>query len=62
MPIVVNEEAAAVPAAEDPDELIIDALDDDIANLIEDLRIELCVEDDANTRDDFQGPYLLEAV
>ena len=62
MPTVVNEEAPSVPAAAEPDALNNYALDDDIANYIGGLRIELSVEDNANTRDDFQGPYLLEAV
>ena len=59
MPIVVNEEAAAVPAVAEPDELNNDALDDDIADAIGDLRVELNVEDDANTSDDFVGTVFL---
>ena len=39
MTIVVNEEAAAVPVAAKLDTLNNDALDDDIANTIGDLRI-----------------------
>ena len=40
-------------AAAEPDEFNNDALDYDIANAIGGLMIELCAEDDANTRDDF---------
>ena len=59
MPIVVNEEAAAVPAAEEPDALNNYALDYDITNAIGGLRIELSVGDDANTRGDFSGTVFL---
>ena len=59
MPIVVNEHASAVLAAAEPDALNNDAFDDDIANAIEGIRIELSVENDANTRDDFAGTVLL---
>ena len=59
MPIVVNERVAAVPAAAEPDALKNDALYYEIANFIGDLRIELIVEDDVNTRDDFVGAVFL---
>ena len=39
MPIVVNEEAAAVPMVEEPDALNNDSLYNDILNSIGDLRI-----------------------
>ena len=48
-----------MPAASEPDALNNDALDDDITNSIGDLRIELSVEDDATTRDDFVGTVFL---
>ena len=59
MEIVVNGEAAAVPEAAEPDANNNYELDDDIVNAIEGLRIELSVEDDANTRDDFAGSVFL---
>ena len=37
------------------------ALYDDIANSIGYIRIELIVEDEANTRDDFEGTLFLES-
>ena len=43
MPILFNEEEAAVPAATEPDALNNDSLDDDIVNSIGDIRIELSV-------------------
>ena len=48
-----------MPAAAEPDALTNDALDDDIENYIGDIRIELSVEDDANTRDEFLGTIFL---
>ena len=39
MPIIVNEEASAVPETEELDALNNDALDDDIVNAIRDLMI-----------------------
>ena len=59
MPIVVNEEASAVPATAEPGALNNDALDDDIENAIGCLSIELSVGDDANTRDNFSGTIFL---
>ena len=59
MPIVVNGEVAAVTEAAEPDAFNNDKLDYDIANTIGDLRIELSVEDDANTRNDFIGTLFI---
>ena len=53
MHIVVNEETESVPVAAESDALNNDALYDDIADSIGYIRIELIVEDEANTRDDF---------
>ena len=60
-PIVFNEEASVVPAAAEPEALNKYALDADILNTIEDLRTELSVEDDANTRDYFLGNVFIES-
>ena len=46
-------------AAAETDALNNDALDDDIENSIGGLRIELSVEGDANTRDDFSGTVFI---
>ena len=59
MKIVFNEESAAVPTAAEHDVLNNDELDFDISNSIGGLRIELSVEDDANTRDNFAGTLFL---
>ena len=59
MPIVVNEEAEAVPETAEPDALNNDALDDETTNAIGDLRIEISVDNDANTGYDFVGNLFL---
>ena len=58
-PIVVNEEAAEVPTSAEPDAINYDALAYDIENTIGGIIIELSVEDDANTRDYFEGALFI---
>ena len=48
-----------MPAAAEPDVINNDSLDYDVSNSIGGLRIELSVEDDANTRDDLAGTLFL---
>ena len=48
-----------MPEAEEPDALNNDALDNEIPNSIGIIRIELSVEDYANTRDYFVGAVFL---
>ena len=62
MPIVVNEEAASVPAAAKPDAIKNDSLDYETENAIGGLRIELSVQDNSNTRDHFSGTAFLGSV
>ena len=62
MQIVVNEEAASVPSAAEPDAINNDSLDYETENAIGGLRIELSVQDNSNTRDHFSGTAFLGSV